>query len=218
MYLNSVPFSISSDIPFVLIPMANQDILLDLWIAQSQPLENVSLSQIGDFATLWSKSFRSRSKSGITRSGIDYAVLKFILEFCSPIDWPEGYWEVFNSAKDPWTGNYAIWRRDPYLTVNVKMMRGRKKTPTRREYFVDIVPFENAEESLDDTISLKIIQGLDNSKSHEAIKQLFRSNLSKLGYEITREITSEEKSKWMCFIYTRDFGVIIEHREPVPGC
>lgn len=98
--------------------MTNQDILYELWFEINMPRKGVILRKIGEFANR--KKGRLKSKSGqITVSGFNYAVLKFILEYCSPSDWYEGLWEEFEKAKNPAKGNYAIWRNHLCLSVDI---------------------------------------------------------------------------------------------------
>lgn len=83
------------------------------------PQDGVTIEEIGEFAEDKKNSFRSRS-GRITSSGLNYAVLKFILEYCSPLNWPKSLENDFEKAKDPYSGNYGIWRGYPELRVNVK--------------------------------------------------------------------------------------------------
>ncbi len=71
--------------------MANQDVLYELWLENNMPKKGVTLRAIGEFTDR--KKDLLKSKSGqITTSGLNYAVLKFILEYCSPSDWDEVLW------------------------------------------------------------------------------------------------------------------------------
>ncbi len=98
--------------------MANQDVLYELWLENNMPKKGVTLRAIGEFTDR--KKDLLKSKSGqITTSGLNYAVLKFILEYCSPSDWDEALWEEFEKAKNPTKGNYAIWRNHLSLSVDV---------------------------------------------------------------------------------------------------
>lgn len=99
--------------------MANQDILYELWKTSNMPRDKVTIEEIGEFAENKKNSFRSK-RGRITYSGFDYAVLKFILQYCSPLDWPESYESDFEKAKNPYGGNYGIWRQYPELRVKVK--------------------------------------------------------------------------------------------------
>lgn len=109
--------------------MANQDILYDLWIKNKDSRKGVSLRKIGEFAERKRKNLRSRTDSQVSASGLDYAVLKFILQYCKPLDWPENLWEEFEKAKDPYEGNYAIWKKYLNLKVDVADEAQSKTTP-----------------------------------------------------------------------------------------
>lgn len=83
------------------------------------PKKGVTLREIGEFANR--KKGHLKSKTGqITASGLNYGILKFILEYCSPCDWRQGLWEEFEKAKNPIKGNYAIWRS--YLNLRVDIV------------------------------------------------------------------------------------------------
>ena len=98
--------------------MANQDILHELWLENNMPKKGVPLREIGEFANR--KIGHLKSKRGqITTSGLNYAVLQFILEYCSLSDWHEGLWEEFKKAKNPTKGNYAIWRKHLNISVDI---------------------------------------------------------------------------------------------------
>jgi hypothetical protein len=101
--------------------MANQDILYRMWIRSGNPTKSVTIRSIGSFATINQRDFVSRTSRGISRSGIDYAVLKFILEYTQPVGWPPGIWDRFILATDNYRGNYAIWRRYSNLVVNIQI-------------------------------------------------------------------------------------------------
>jgi hypothetical protein len=99
--------------------VANQDILYRMWIGAGYPIKSVNIRTIGSFAVNNRKNLNSRTNRGISPSGLDYAVLKFILEYTSPVNWPQGLWAQFHLAKDPYNGQYAIWRRYTNLLVDV---------------------------------------------------------------------------------------------------
>ena len=96
--------------------MANQDILYELWLDNNLSKKEVALNEIEKFANRKKDDLKSK-RVPITPSGLNYAVLKFILEYCSPFNWAEGLWEKFEKAKNPAKGNYAIWRN--YLSLSV---------------------------------------------------------------------------------------------------
>ena len=98
--------------------MRNQDKLFDLWVQQDLPTCGVHLGQIGDFAEGEKGNLRSK-KGTISLSGLNYAVLKFILEYCYPLNWPPGLWEDFEKATHPKKGNYSVWRKHPHLSVDI---------------------------------------------------------------------------------------------------
>lgn len=98
--------------------MANQDILHNLWIQGSKPQKGIAVEEIGEFAKNKRNSLGSRSGQ-ITPSGLNYAVLKFILEYCSPLNWPEHLWDDFERAKNPVRGKYGIWKEYPDLEVDL---------------------------------------------------------------------------------------------------
>lgn len=99
--------------------MANQDILYDLWSTSNIPQDRVTIEEIGEFAEDKKNSFKSKS-GRITSSGLNYAVLKFILKYCSHLNWPKSLENDFEKAKAPYGGNYRIWREYPELRVNVR--------------------------------------------------------------------------------------------------
>lgn len=102
--------------------MSNQEILYKIWFQKNMPIKEVSLKEIGEFAANNKGSLKSSLTSKgaqITTSGFNYAVLKFILEYCSPSNWPKDLWEEFEKAKNPMKGNYAIWKKYPHLKVNI---------------------------------------------------------------------------------------------------
>ncbi|MCD6521433.1 hypothetical protein J7K56_01495 [Candidatus Calescamantes bacterium] len=82
-------------------------------------MKEVSLREIGYFAERNKSKLRSK-RGQVTQSGLNYAVLKFILEYCSPSNWPPSLWTEFERAKHPYKGNYAIWQKYPNLKVNIK--------------------------------------------------------------------------------------------------
>jgi len=100
--------------------VANQDILHDLWMRTGHQCDLVSLSTIGNFALKNKNALRSIWGKQISSSGLNYAVLKFILVYTKPVNWSFDLWDEFERAKDPSTGNYAIWRRYPKSLVNVQ--------------------------------------------------------------------------------------------------
>ncbi len=103
-----------------LIILANQDILYELWNNKNLLKNKIRLDEIGRFADKEKNHLKSSSKTNqITPSGLNYAVLKFIIDYCRPYDWPEGRWEQILKSKHPKTGNYSIWRRYPRLRVNI---------------------------------------------------------------------------------------------------
>lgn len=97
---------------------ANQDIIHELWLKNNLPLNDVLIEDIGKFAEEHKRQLNSKSITGVTISGLDYAVLKFILEYCISINWIKNQllW-----AKDPYTGNYRYWRKYSTYKVNVSM-------------------------------------------------------------------------------------------------
>lgn len=102
---------------------ANQDILYELWTENKKPRKNITLRRIGEFAKKNKKHLNSGGNQ-ITYSGLYYAVLKFILEYCSPADWPNDLWEKFRRSTDNQNGKYSIWKSYPNLKVNIT---GQKK-------------------------------------------------------------------------------------------
>lgn len=98
--------------------MANQDILYELWLDNNLPKKEVTLKEIEKFANRKKEHLKSK-RGQITTNGFNYAVLKFILEYCSPSDWYEGLWGKFEKAKNPTKGNYAIWRNHLSLSVDI---------------------------------------------------------------------------------------------------
>jgi hypothetical protein len=99
--------------------MANQDILYQMWIRAGYPTTSVKIGTISSFARSNQKILNSRTNRGISSSGLDYAVLKFILDYTLPVNWSQGLWEQFIFAKDPRDGNYGIWRRYTNLLVDI---------------------------------------------------------------------------------------------------
>lgn len=98
--------------------MTNQDILYKIWISSNRPLKEVTLRDIGNFAT--ENKVKLKSKNEISPSGMNYAVLKFILMYCSPSNWPTDIWKLFDQAKDPHHGKYAIWKDYLELKVDIR--------------------------------------------------------------------------------------------------
>jgi len=76
-----------------------------------------------------------------TDSGIYYAVLKFILEYCSPLNWPSGLWQDFQKATDSKKGRYSIWRNYQSLTVNIRDLKFQN-LPITPEMEPDLSPPE----------------------------------------------------------------------------
>jgi hypothetical protein len=107
--------------------VSNQDILHALWIQAKRPSNSVKIGDIRTFALENKEAFNSRSKTGITPSGIDYAILKFILEYTTPVNWSDGLWIQFNEAKDPYSGNYRISQDYPTHLVNILSSKPIKK-------------------------------------------------------------------------------------------
>ena len=68
--------------------MANQDILYELWLENNMPKKGVTLREIGEFANRKKRHLKSK-RGKITTSGLNYAVLKLILEY-----WVEGRWRT----------------------------------------------------------------------------------------------------------------------------
>lgn len=96
--------------------MANQDIIHRLWLKNKMPLNDVLLEDIGKFAEEHKHKLNSKSFKGITTSGLDYAILKFILDYCTSINWDK---VQIQWAKDPYKGNYRVWRKYPTHKVNI---------------------------------------------------------------------------------------------------
>lgn len=118
--------------------MANQEILYKLWLENNMPEKGVAFKEIGEFADINKSSLKSKSGQ-ITPSGLDYAVLKFILGYCSPSNWTGGLWEEFEKAKRP--SNYAIWRKHPNLRIDiVEKQRGGISIPPKTGYIREIIP------------------------------------------------------------------------------
>ena len=59
--------------------MANQDILHELWIKNHQPCTSVTIDQIASYAKENCNNLHSRNGKKVSVTGIDYAILKFIL-------------------------------------------------------------------------------------------------------------------------------------------
>ena len=112
--------------------MSNQDILHALWMQAKKPCTSVKIGEIRAVALQNKEAFNSRSNTGITPSGIDYAVLKFILEYTTPVNWTDGLWTQFNEAKDPYSGNYRISQDYPTLLVNILSSKPIKKVQNRK--------------------------------------------------------------------------------------
>lgn len=95
----------------------NQDIIHKLWLNKKMPVNDVLLEDIGTFAEEYKLQLNSRPPSkGISDSGFDYAVLKFILEYCTSVNWEK---KQFLWAKDNYKGDYRIWRKYPTYKVNI---------------------------------------------------------------------------------------------------
>lgn len=114
----------------VVLVLANQDILHDLWVRLGCECKGVSLSTIGTFALKNKNAFRSKTGLVVTTSGLNYAVLKFILEYTLPVSWPPNLWDEFHHAKDNKTGNYGRWKSYPNLLVSVQSYKENKKYPS----------------------------------------------------------------------------------------
>ncbi|MCX6689506.1 MAG: hypothetical protein NTZ39_07450 [Methanoregula sp.] len=99
--------------------MSNKDILYALWMQAKKPCTSVKIGEIRAVALQNKEAFKYRSKTGITPSGINYAVLKFILEYTTPVNWPDGLWTQFNEAKSSDSGKYGISQDYPTLLVNI---------------------------------------------------------------------------------------------------
>lgn len=98
--------------------MANQDILFNLWVQSGRRTQSVSLNEIEQFAKQSKMNFQSKNGStSITPSGINYAVLMFIIQYCQPINWPDGVWNDFE--KNRHSGNYGVWRQYLNQLVNI---------------------------------------------------------------------------------------------------
>lgn len=98
------------------ITMANQDILHNLWIKNKMSMNDVLLEDIGKFADENKHKLNAKSLGGITPSGLNYAVLKFILDYCNSVNWDK---TEFLFAKNPNNGEYGIWRKHFTYKVNV---------------------------------------------------------------------------------------------------
>ena len=105
--------------------MYNQDILHHLWLKHKMPLTDVSLKEIEDFAEKHKHQFNTRKRKTdfitnsdniITPSGFDYAILKFILNYCISMGWNKN---EFKSATDPYRGKYNIWKNYREKEVNI---------------------------------------------------------------------------------------------------
>lgn len=91
--------------------MSNQDILFDWWRSQNGPRKEGPQS-IREIAILLDVSRRAevvRGKNGgpITEAGWNYAVLKFLIEYCTTS--PEVHRKL-KAFAHPRTGNYAGWK------------------------------------------------------------------------------------------------------------
>ncbi|MBU4305223.1 MAG: hypothetical protein KJ893_06355 [Candidatus Omnitrophica bacterium] len=164
--------------------MANQDILYELWLDNNLSKKEVVLNEIEKFANR-KKDYLKSKRGRITPSGFNYAVLKFILEYCSPFNWSEGLWEKFEKAKNPTKGNYAIWRNhlslsvdiiDKSLSKNSNVFKSAIYSPTVREVVVSKDKFLNKDmlmfiEFIIKKIETETIQGkkgwLDQLKSYQ---------------------------------------------------
>lgn len=89
------------------------------------PLTDVNLKDIEDFAKKHKHQFNTckrktsqitNSDSIITPSGFDYAVLKFILNYCISLGWDK---YEFKSATNPYKGKYNIWKKYRGKKVNI---------------------------------------------------------------------------------------------------
>ncbi|KXS43908.1 MAG: glycine betaine/proline transport system substrate-binding protein [Methanolobus sp. T82-4] len=98
--------------------MANQDILYELWMEHNNPTKT-SIHDIEVFAKQQKNKLNSSGKE-ITPSGFNYAILKFILEYCDINDWPISLQNEFDAAKSPKKGNYGIWKKHIHRELTVK--------------------------------------------------------------------------------------------------
>lgn len=98
--------------------MSNQDILYGLYIEKGLPTKVVSLMDIEIFVINEKSNLKSKSNN-ISISGLNYAVLKFILEYCVPLEWPYNLWGDFKNSTNPNNGNYSIWKKYPNLKVKI---------------------------------------------------------------------------------------------------
>ena len=89
------------------------------------PLTDVSLKEIEDFAEKHKHQFNTlkrktgsttNSDDSISPSGFDYAILKFILNYCTSLGWDKN---EFKSATHSRKGKYNIWKKCRGKKVNV---------------------------------------------------------------------------------------------------
>ena len=76
----------------------------------TNPGNSVAIGQIADFTKRNFEKFHSGTGNQISGSDMNYTVLKFILDYCDPIEWKEGLWAAFQRSTDSGSGSYQIWK------------------------------------------------------------------------------------------------------------
>lgn len=112
--------------------MSNQDNLYKWWWSKNGPKTSgpINIKQLEDLLEKVKNQNVVYGKDGtaLTGSGWNYAVLRFIYEYCKPESKEESiFWIDLDKNKDPrGPANYSIWRKYQNEIIKVKPLRAKK--------------------------------------------------------------------------------------------
>lgn len=100
--------------------MANQDILYNWWCGNNHPINSeVSILEVSKIleGARGQLNYRGKDKKEISVAGWNYAIMRFILNYCDIIELEK---VNFNNKADPISGNYGYWNTRHTVLVKVK--------------------------------------------------------------------------------------------------
>lgn len=112
--------------------MSNQDNLFKWWWSKNGPKtsDSISINHLEDLLGKVKNTNIVYGKDGavLSDSGWNYAILRFIYEYCEPESKEESiFWIDLGKNKDPrGPANYSIWRKYQDELIKVKLLREKK--------------------------------------------------------------------------------------------
>jgi len=122
--------------------MANKDILYEWWVS-SEGLNNKSPITIEELVSILSSARETKKipglKDSLTDSGWNYAILRFLIVFCSPqAGIKSSFWADLIKNNNSY-GNYGVWKKylNEKVDINIEGMKYWKVAPGEDARFFD---------------------------------------------------------------------------------